>query len=535
MFSSTWRGVALAASFATVLAAAGPAAASGGTQVICVGLAPGCAATLDAALVSAQDGDTIRLGPGVYAGGVTIGKSVRVVGAGQGRTVIRGGGSVITIAGTTPRLEVSISQLAVTGGVATGNGFDSRGGGIDIEATAEGGVGAGVTLTDVTVRNNRATATTVSDSPSGVLCPEGFCPFARARGGGIANSGALTLIRSTVADNRVDGALSDANGGGIFSELGTLTLESSVVSGNQARPKGIGRFAEGGGVFVDSGDLTVRRSQVVKNRADLVTSWPVEAQGELIDMNANSGGIHIGNGSTVIISDTTISHNAISAIDPAGEPLAFDGGMCACGESSVNMTNTTISHNRVTADVATTADVGASGSALEFDGPAVVTHSRISNNTVSVRSASGLASAIGALTVLNFSDDPGQVTVTDSAITGNTVLSASPHGTAESAGAGVFNNGLLELNRVLVRGNTGRAVSPNGSSAQGGGIWNGVSISGPPVALTLRHTSIVNNDLTTSRRGSAQGGGLYTTEPVVRDHSVIARNRPDNCVGCSLK
>ncbi|OFE18764.1 hypothetical protein BA895_00790 [Humibacillus sp. DSM 29435] len=535
MSSSTWRRAAFVASFGAILAAASPAAASADTHVICVGSTPGCVATLDAALVSAHDGDTLRLGPGSYAGGVTVSKSVHLVGAGEGRTVIRGGGPVITIAGTTPALDVSLSQLTVAGGVATGNGFDSRGGGIDIEPTTDGGVGASVTLTDVTVRNNRATATTVSDSPSGVLCPSGFCPFARARGGGIANSGELTVNRSTVRDNRVDGALSDANGGGIFSELGTLTVKSTVVTANHARPTAIGRFSEGGGIFVDSGNLTVQRSQVTMNRADLVTSWPVKAQGTLIDMNANSGGIHIGNGSTVIISDTVISHNAISAIDPLGEPLAFDAGMCACGESSVWMTNTVIEHNRVTADVATTQDVGASGSTLEFDGPAVVTHSRISNNTVSVHSRSGPASAIGALTILNFSDNPGRVFVSDSVIAGNTVRSSSANGTAEAVGAGVFNNGLLELDHVRVRGNTARAASPNGSSAQGGGIWNGVSISGPPVVLALRHTSITNNNLSVSPRGSRQGGGLYTTEPIVRDQSVITRNHPDNCAGCSLR
>ena len=56
----------------------------------------------------------------------------------------------------------------------------------------------------------------------------------------------------------------------------------------------IGRFAEGGGLFVDSGDLRVSDSTLTRNRADLVTSWPIKGQGKLIDMNANSGAIHIG-------------------------------------------------------------------------------------------------------------------------------------------------------------------------------------------------------------------------------------------------
>ena len=52
---------------------------------------------LGPALVAARDGDTIRIGPGVYTGGLTITTSVTLVGSGKGTTVIRGGGPVLTI------------------------------------------------------------------------------------------------------------------------------------------------------------------------------------------------------------------------------------------------------------------------------------------------------------------------------------------------------------------------------------------------------------------------------------------------------
>jgi hypothetical protein len=85
---------------------------------------------------------------------------------------------------------------------------------------------------------------------------------------------------------------------------------------------------------------------------------------------------------------------------------------------------------------------------------------------------------------------------------------------------------------VTVAGNVGRARG-RGGFAQGGGIWNGVDLSGPPVQLTLDHSSVVSNALVTAGGIPRQGGGLFTNTPVTLDQSLIALNRPDQCVGCS--
>jgi hypothetical protein len=58
----------------------------------------------------------------------------------------------------------------------------------------------------------------------------------------------------------------------------------------------------------------------------------------------------------------------------------------------------------------------------------------------------------------------------------------------------------------VVRGNSGRAEGPD-ATVQGGGIWNGVLLSGPPVELTLRHTQVVENSLSAGPGGSGQGAG----------------------------
>jgi hypothetical protein len=97
---------------------------------------------------------------------------------------------------------------------------------------------------------------------------------------------------------------------------------------------------------------------------------------------------------------------------------------------------------------------------------------------------------------------------------------------------GIFNNSLLTLDRVLVSSNVGRANGPVGA-AQGGGIWNGVELSGPPVQLALDHTLVIRNSLAGSHGIKLQGGGLFTMFPVALRHSLITLNRPGQCFGCA--
>ena len=101
-----------------VVAAALAAGSAGATAELCVGSKPGCFQTIQAAVDAANDGDTIRVSPGTFAGGITITKSVSAVGAGAGATVIEGGGPVITIGALTgPQPTVSISRVTITGGL----------------------------------------------------------------------------------------------------------------------------------------------------------------------------------------------------------------------------------------------------------------------------------------------------------------------------------------------------------------------------------------------------------------------------------
>jgi hypothetical protein len=126
----------VAAMLATGLATAAPALAN---QRLCVQAGKArCYPTLQAALDAARDGDTVRLGAGTFAGGAAITKSISLVGAGPGATIISGGGPVLTIGVQDAAAEptVSISGLTITGGENHGDGPVAQGGGIAIPPAA---------------------------------------------------------------------------------------------------------------------------------------------------------------------------------------------------------------------------------------------------------------------------------------------------------------------------------------------------------------------------------------------------------------
>jgi hypothetical protein len=138
---------------------------------------------------------------------LAIAKSLRLVGVGASRTVILGGGPVITIGtyGAASEPTVSIRAMTITGGVSrtspisipfTGiDGVWATDGGVEIPPPANFGPGASVSITDSAITGNRV-------APSNTLtlgqpCPTGGCLFAGGAGGGIDNWGNLTQLRTS--------------------------------------------------------------------------------------------------------------------------------------------------------------------------------------------------------------------------------------------------------------------------------------------------------------------------------------------------
>jgi len=125
----------------------------------------------------------------------------------------------------------------------------------------------------------------------------------RFNGGGVFNSGVLTVANSTVSHNTAWGG-----GGGIVTFHGELTVENSTVSGNAAG-------GGGGGIHVQ-GLLTVTNSTVSGNTAD-----------------SSGGGIFFVSG----IHSLTLTHSTVSGnTSSRGDGLASD---------SANLTNTLVDND----------------------------------------------------------------------------------------------------------------------------------------------------------------------------------------------
>jgi hypothetical protein len=394
----------------------------------------------------------------------------------------------------------------------------------------------------VTIRNSVITgnrATPVSTTDSGEPCGAANCPSAQAQGGGIADSGQLTLIDTTVSNNLAGGPLaSNATGGGIWTATGggpgVLTLINSTVAGNSAgvtAPNG--RFAEGGGIAVQDGEaLTITNSAISNNTASLSSSYP-----DGVHMNANTGGIHVGGFGSATIQGSRITGNVATATDPSGQPAAFDAALavglsefCPCGQTLV-LKDTVVSGNRTIVTGNGSADGDPSGGAVEVDGAATISNTAIIGNSTTISSRAGAATAFGTLLTLNL--DAKTIVMKNSTVGGNSVKASTPTGPATIVGAGILNGASLELHNVLVTNNSANASGTSGF-VQGGGIWNGKPFPDVPAPnLTLEHTIVARNSLSASPGLAVQGGGVFTPGFALSlTRSLIVHNAPDQCFGC---
>jgi Right handed beta helix region len=485
----------------------------------------GCPYTqLAPALAAAHSGDTITIGPGTYAGGVTIDVSVKLLGAGPGATIISGGGPVLTIgvADAPSEPTVTIDGVTVTGGVTVGNLTPSsgRGGGVYIPRAAGPSTGATVTIRNSVIRGNSVAPRVAIESE------DPCCLFADSGGGGISNDGTLTLDHTQVSDNRADaasGLASNAVGGGILNRaFGNLTLKHSVTSGNHAAVSAPnGRFTSGGGIEMVAGTLTIDDSLVSDNSADASLALPSD-----VEQSASGGGIHVQENASATVRSTTFTGNSVSSTNSVGDAVAFSGGLHANGP--IVLSGSTVSGNRVAAATATgRADVDSGAGEINAD--ATISSTRFTGNSATATSSAGVAHA-GAGGILTAAFE--RMTISGSVISANRLTATSTTGSASVEGGGMGNFGVLTLRNTSVGDNKGTASGPGGS-ARGGGIFNGSFPDGPPsVRLALLDSVVTHNTLTANPGITVQGGGLFTLFPVTLTSSVITHNVPDQCYGC---
>jgi predicted outer membrane repeat protein len=264
-----------------------------------------CSTTnLQNAIGNAAPGATLPV-TGTCYGNFTIGKNLTLLG--QGTAVLDGqqDGTTLTVSsGATVRL----ASLTVTDGDAGNTG---NGGGINNSGT--------LTLEQSTVTNNSAGG-------------------AGNGGGGIYNSATLALKDTTVSDNS-----SGVFGGGIYNES-TMTLENTTVSENSA-------VYGGGGILTGFGfsPVTLKDSTVVDNTAESGAGIFNILDSETL-MNSTvsgntatyeGGGINNNAGTTTLVNSTVTNNTAQVGED---DPGSFGGGVFDFS-GTVLMYDSTVSGN----------------------------------------------------------------------------------------------------------------------------------------------------------------------------------------------
>ena len=224
-------------------------------------------------------------------------------------------------------------------------------------------------------------------------------------GGGIDNSGTLTLTNSTLSDNSAGGGGGLPAGGGLYN-FGTATITNSTLSGNSAS-------SEGGGIF-NAALLTVTNSTLSGNSADsgggLYTFGAATITNSTLSGNSAGYGGGIVNSITLTVTNSTLSGNS----------AVFGGGLY--NYFTATITNSTLS-----------------GNSASSEGGGIFNSSIDTLVTVTSSTLSGNLALLGGGIFNSGSNAPGQSNAAK--LTATTSLFANPAGgNVVSEAGGVFNS-----------------------------------------------------------------------------------------------
>jgi hypothetical protein len=241
--------------------------------------------TIGHAISLAHSGDSIMVAAATYTENLTIAFSLKIAGSSAATTIIDGGGNNTVVAIPNANSQVSLSKLTIR------NGSAPFGGGINNSGA--------LTVSNSIIRGNQA-----AGKPG--------------RGGGIYNTGALTINLSTLTQNTATGYYCvfhcvGAGGGGIDNE-GTLSVNNSTISGNNAQSK----YSFAGGILNDSTACVINNSTLSGNSAGVI-----------------GGGIESPSGSELTVNNSTFSGN-----------IAGAGGAISSYLSPVILQNTIVANNK---------------------------------------------------------------------------------------------------------------------------------------------------------------------------------------------
>ncbi len=362
--------------------------------------------TLRQAIAQAVSGDTIDVPAGHITlastlGPLAINASITIDGAGQGSTIVDGGGASRVIHIDTPdglsesTATLTLENLTVTGGSVTRSPAQSLAGGAGIQADTSGGL----YLNHVTVSDNTFDASTVAASAYNI------------GGAGIESLSTVVLTDSTVSGNKltIDGAQGGSGGGGVLVTSGDLILAGSTISGNTATvTEGAGSFGRDGG-------------------------------GGIFFAGETSGGTD-----DVILEDSTIAGNTL--LVPTGSEAEYDGGGgLLAGGTSVLARDSTFSDNN--ADLRGDVEAAGGGAVIDFGGGSAYTSTTFANNTAELTLAL-FAQGGGAI----YYDNAGLSSLANDTFAGNSATLTPTSQNATGASIYDYETALLPADTIFSSG-----------------------------------------------------------------------------------
>ncbi len=281
-----------------------------------------------------------------------------------------------------------------------------------------------------------------------------------AEGAGINNAGSLTLKNMWIVGNSAvePGFTQGPTVGGGVDNTGTLSVTDSRFDDNSATGTSGGLFggmAYGGGI-ANSGRLSITGGAFVSNSA-------TGGEGSLFGGGgyADGGGIeNTGPGRMSVTGHTEfIGNSALASIGGGGEAL----GGAIDNSSILSITQATFSFNSATGGSQGSTIFGeAYGGAIESTGTGPISRSTFNGNSATGDTAYG-----GAIDFIF-----GTLSVTDSTFSGNVARSESDS-LGDSFGGGIYNVGTLSVTGSTFSGN----LATNGYDGYGGGIDNDGTLS----------------------------------------------------------
>jgi hypothetical protein len=333
----------------------------------------------------------------------------------------------------------------------------------------------------------------------------------------IGSTGVLTLNNTTVTGGRIlydESGNLGGRGGGIRNYGGTVTLNSSTVSGNSAT------YGRGGGIYNDSGTAILNSSTISNNWASLGYGGGMyNASGGTVTLNNSividnggefGGGINNANGGTVTLTQSTVTSNSTESRGGGienystltmtdcmvSDNIGGTGGGIDNNGGTVTLTHCTVSGNHAVYG-------GNGGGVYSNSGTVILTNSTVSGNEATYGSGGGIGNYDDGTVTLHNSivsnnqaygsggiDNIGTLALTNSTVSGNNGVQAS---------GGITNGGTVTL--------TNSTISGNATQYNGGGIWNY-----DDGTVTLRNSIVSGNSAADTGNELYCGSGTITAD-----------------------